>query len=146
MTIEMEEELNEIQRQRQELKHEREEFKRKIELEERRIQQQDQLFEMKFKILEEELIKLAEEREKFERMKQFHEKVKIFEAQSEKPVEREGSVVRGEMFFIGVGNKKSLKKRYKDLIKIYHPDNADGDNNTIQEINREYDHLIKVMA
>ena len=35
----------------------------------------------------------------------------------------------------------SLKKRYKDLIKIYHPDNLAGDTGTIQEINREYDKL-----
>ena len=41
-------------------------------------------------------------------------------------------------------NELALKKRYKDLIKIYHPDNLDGDTGTIQEINREYERLKKV--
>ena len=58
----------------------------------------------------------------------------------------EKNIVRGDLFFCGVGSKQSLKKRYKDLIKIYHPDNLDGDNDTIQEINREYDHLSKVFV
>ena len=30
---------------------------------------------------------------------------------------------------------------YRDLLKIYHPDNIGGDTYTIQEINREYDCL-----
>ena len=42
--------------------------------------------------------------------------------------------------------QKSLKKRYKDLIKIYHPDNVDGDNSLVVEINKEYDHLCQVLA
>jgi curved DNA-binding protein CbpA len=45
------------------------------------------------------------------------------------------------MFFSGVVSKQSIKKRYKDLIKIYHPDNLDGDKDTIQEINSEYNKL-----
>ena len=52
--------------------------------------------------------------------------------------------VKGEMFFSGVGSKQTLKKRYKDLIKIYHPDNLDGDKETIQEINSEYNKLCAV--
>ena len=48
------------------------------------------------------------------------------------------------MFFSGVGSRQSLKKRYKDLIKIYHPDNLDGDKDTIQEINSEYNKLCAI--
>ena len=53
------------------------------------------------------------------------------------------NVVRGEFFFIGVESKSALKKRYKQLLKIYHPDNLCGDTETLQEINREYDRLLK---
>ena len=35
----------------------------------------------------------------------------------------------------------ALKKRYKDLIKIFHPDNVAGDKEIIQRINREYETL-----
>ena len=38
-------------------------------------------------------------------------------------------------------NEDALKKRYKDLIKIYHPDNLNGDKDTIQEINMEYEKM-----
>ena len=47
------------------------------------------------------------------------------------------------MFFAGVNSLGSLKKRYKDLLKIYHPDNVNGDTEVLQEINREYDRLLR---
>ncbi|MCR5358123.1 MAG: J domain-containing protein, partial [Lachnospiraceae bacterium] len=45
------------------------------------------------------------------------------------------------VFFNGIDNVLALKKRYRDLLKIFHPDNMDGDSATVQEINREYDIL-----
>lgn len=45
------------------------------------------------------------------------------------------------IFFHGVRNPLSLKKRYKDLIKIFHPDNIAGDKEIIQRINKEYEML-----
>ena len=41
-------------------------------------------------------------------------------------------------FFRGVGSELALKKRYKDLLKIYHPDNMCGDTDTVQRINQEF--------
>ncbi len=35
----------------------------------------------------------------------------------------------------------ALKKRYKDLLKIYHPDNICGDNEILLKINKEYEEL-----
>ena len=68
----------------------------------------------------------------------FYQRVSDFSVTAEQPV------IRGEMFFSGVESRQSLKKRYKDLIKIYHPDNLDGDKNTVQEINSEYHKLCAV--
>lgn len=45
------------------------------------------------------------------------------------------------VFFQGVCNPLALKKRYKDLIKIFHPDNLAGDKDVIQRINHEYENL-----
>ena len=45
------------------------------------------------------------------------------------------------IFFRGVRTPIALKKRYKDLIKIFHPDNVAGDKDIIQRINREYENL-----
>ena len=45
------------------------------------------------------------------------------------------------VFFRGVDDMASLKKRYKSLQKIYHPDNMHGDSTVILAINAEYDKL-----
>lgn len=45
------------------------------------------------------------------------------------------------LFFSGVKNTRALKKRYKDLIKIFHPDNGAGDTEVLQRINEEYETL-----
>lgn len=138
----LEEERRALKEQRRKLEREQQEFTRRVEIEDRRLEQQQRLFDMKVKILEEELVKLATEKQQIERQKAFYSKVNEFEQKSAQT--NSSNVVKGELFFSGVGSKQSLKKRYKDLIKIYHPDNMDGDKNTIQEINREYDHLSKV--
>ena len=52
-------------------------------------------------------------------------------------------LLAASVFFSGVNNMRSLKKRYKDLIKIFHPDNAEGDTDVIQKINEEYEVLRK---
>jgi hypothetical protein len=93
-------------------------------------------------------MKLATEKQQVARQKEFYRRVNEFEHgnhHSQQSIST-GNVVKGELFFSGVGNKQSLKKRYKDLVRIYHPDNLDGDKNTIQEINREYEHLSKVFV
>ena len=102
------------------------------------------LFEMKWKVLESETQKLADDRKKFEREKAFYSKVLKFNEENPGHEDAE-QIANAQIFFIGVGSEKSLKKRYKDLLKIYHPDNLGGDTGTIQEINREYDELCKKM-
>lgn len=64
---------------------------------------------------------------------------------AEKEFLEEHSVYEGvsevSVFFHGVKNPLALKKRYKDLTKIFHPDNLAGDTQIIQKINREYESL-----
>ena len=137
------EERRELEEQRRNLDLEKKEFFRKVEIEDRRLEQQKSLFEMKFQILEAELVKLAAEREEIEKKKAFYDRVEEFQARSYRALP-DNQV--GEIFFRGVASQQSLKKRYKDLIKIYHPDNVDGDNSLVIEINKEYDHLSQVLA
>lgn len=40
--------------------------------------------------------------------------------------------------FWGINNSLALRKRYKDLLKIFHPDNLFGDEELVQMLNREY--------
>lgn len=44
-------------------------------------------------------------------------------------------------YFAGVKNQEELKKRYRELLKIYHPDNQSGDNTETEKILKEYEYL-----
>lgn len=41
-------------------------------------------------------------------------------------------------FFASCNSRESLDKKYKSLVKLYHPDNMDGDTSALQEINVQY--------
>ena len=49
-------------------------------------------------------------------------------------------------FFVGTTGLVSVRKRYKELLKIFHPDNLNGDNKVLQQINREYEEQKKRYA
>ena len=134
------EERRELEEQKRLFEIEKRDFYRKVEIEDRRLEQEKNLFQMKFKILEEELVKLAAEKAEIEKKKAFYDMVGEFQARNYRQIS-DSQMSAGEMFFRGVASQQSLKKRYKDLLKIYHPDNIDGDNLVILEINKEYDYL-----
>ena len=141
-TVELEHQKQQLKEERRRLEQERKEFEKEKQefyvnkrVEDKRAEHEKQLFDMKWRILEGELKKLAAEKEQVERQRDFYRYVSEHEAQ------QSSNVVKGELFFCGVDDEESLKKRYKDLIKIYHPDNLNGDKNTIQEINIEYEKL-----
>ena len=45
------------------------------------------------------------------------------------------------VFFRGVDNELALRKRYKELLKIFHPDNRCGDTKTLLLIQKEYEKM-----
>ena len=48
-------------------------------------------------------------------------------------------------YFKDVNTLEELRRQYRDLLKKFHPDNANGSTETTQEINAEYDRLFKVL-
>lgn len=46
-------------------------------------------------------------------------------------------------WFKGVQTEEELTKRYKDLLKIYHPDNKTGDTEITQQIQEEYNNCLQ---
>ena len=48
-------------------------------------------------------------------------------------------------YFTGVKDIDMLRKQYKDLLKKHHPDNG-GNEETMKEINVEYDHLYAILS
>ena len=47
-------------------------------------------------------------------------------------------------YFENISTLEELRKQYKELLKLHHPDNG-GDLETMQEINCEYDRMFKVL-
>lgn len=95
------------------------------------------LVEKKLAALEEEYVHLAIEKISWQ-------KNEVLLKQSEKQENFNGHIQRYGYSFKGVRSETALKKRYRELMKIFHPDNQDGDDSVIHAINIEYDRLKKV--
>ncbi len=55
----------------------------------------------------------------------------------------EGSKKSSSTYFVGVDSLESLKKRYDDLLRIYHPNGQNGDTVVAEKIQQEYEELLK---
>lgn len=110
---------------------------RKLSGEKKRLEQNREFFEKKMQILKDGFEQLDIDRRRLEK-----ERAKL-EAHKEIMNQASYDVSYGEVsvFFKGVNSLLALKKRYKDLIKIFHPDNVAGDKEIIQMINSEYENL-----
>lgn len=113
---------------------------RRLRAERKRLKQDEAFFDKKMDILKNGFLQLEEDRRRFER-----EKIS-FEARREErnlKSHREMNQDMGEMLFQGVNSLLALKKRYKDLLKMFHPDNIAGDHEMVVVINRAYEKLKK---
>lgn len=120
--------------------------KREVEARMHTLEQREKQFDIKWNMLIEETQKLADDKKTFERKKTFFDRVNAQEERSYSSYSYSTGSACGDMFFSGVTNEIALKKRYKELIKIYHPDAESGDTETIQEINRQYESLRQQMG
>lgn len=116
------------------LSQELEEQRKIIKLEQEKLSGEKEVFKQQKKVLEIGFQKLAADKEMFQAEKRKHE-----ETQQNQPVLPPS--FRGPGFFGGVTGYSSLKKRYKELMKIFHPDNKNGDSFTVACINKEYEIL-----
>ena len=123
------EEREELRRQQQQLERERQEFLRAKSFEEKRLAREKRIFDMEWQMLEEEWRRLAIEKERMGH-KAHHSAHSSKESDtSERVMPSDVSV---SVFFSGVKNMRMLRKRYRDLIKIFHPDNVSGDTDVIE--------------
>lgn len=110
---------------------------RKISGERQRLKEDNQFFEKKMEILKNGFSQLDIDRRRLD--KEWAKLAAERELLGEHSAYDSGMDV--SVFFRGVRNPLALKKRYKDLIKIFHPDNVAGDKEIIQRINKEYETL-----
>jgi len=98
-------------------------------------------------ILKNGYAQLEQDRQAFEKEKEMERQRRKWQRMQDEEEEMAStgsfSVEHVSVLFAGVKNNLALKKRYKDLLKIFHPDNVAGDKSVVQEINREYERLKK---
>lgn len=109
--------------------------------ERQRLKQDQQFFDKKMDILKSGFAELEKAKREFEAEKIRHE-AKASSSYYDEDVSGYGNgtpVARS--MFRGITNPLMLKKRYKDLVKIYHPDNLAGDRELFNAITIEYERL-----
>lgn len=65
------------------------------------------------------------------------------EWQERRMQDRKRSEVASPGFFSGCKDAASIKRRYRDLCKVYHPDAGNGSSEVFNKITEEYNRLIK---
>ncbi len=119
---------------------------RKVLSERKRLKDETSFFDKKLQILQNGFLQLDMDRKKFERDKRMYESRKTAESSSTSSGSNFNYKGQTPDFFKGVNNILGLKKRYRDLLKIFHPDNLCGDSDTVLEINKQYESLKKKMG
>ena len=146
--VRLENERRELEQSREKFLSERVRFKKELEelnkrtlMERKRLKEENLFFDKKFAILQDGFRKLEEDRQAFERKKKLFAREQASASRSyRQPSEGGGPVVEEtvRMLFRGINNPLALRKRYRDLVKIFHPDNLCGDEELVQIINKEY--------
>lgn len=132
---ELSEERKKLLKDREAFEKERSTYKSALELQEKKLYRQKDLFEKQWELMENELRRMARDKAALDKEK---ENIKKLQAQTKSYVN-----VGNSRFFAGITSVMGLKKRYRELLKIYHPDNDGGDEATVLAINQEYKNLKK---
>jgi hypothetical protein len=128
-------------KERVKFKDELEDLNRRTVLERKRLREENLFFDKKMAILQDGFRRLEEDRKYVEReKKQIEEEKKAngIGTSSVGTLGGEASSEIGAILFRSASNPLGLRKRYKDLIKIFHPDNLFGDDELSQIINKEF--------
>ncbi len=110
--------------------------------ERKRLREETMFFDKKLSILQNGFMQLDLDRKRFEREKREYENSRIRQSSGYRSYGGYDDVDMG-LFFKGVSNPLALRKRYRDLLKIFHPDNMCGDEGIVKAINDEYERLKK---
>ena len=134
---ELEENFERFQKERAQFKKEMEDLNRRTILERKRLKEESLFFDKKMAILKNGFLQLDADRQEFEKQKRsLAEAQRRIELQDKNRTSYPQDMV--QRLFAGINNPLLLRKRYKDLIKIFHPDNLCGDEELVQMINREF--------
>ncbi len=133
----LEEDKKEFDKKRSELELQDSLRKSSLEFQAKKLEMERQLFDKKLDVLQREYRRLARDKECIQKEKDRLEESKRYRNRTVHQVTYSGK----DILFQGVNNELALKKRYRELLKIFHPDNLNGDKEVLQNINHEYNSL-----
>lgn len=140
----------ELQKEKKSLEQDRNALNNRIQTAQRRFDDNEVFMAKKQKIIEDAFRQLAIDKKELEceRLNLEYEKGKFARARlnarkSFDAAAFESSSYGGCVFFRGVDNELALRKRYRELLKIFHPDNKCGDTKTLMQIQKEYENIKK---
>lgn len=133
---ELAESKDQFLQERKRLRNELDELNQRITLERKRMKEENLFFEKKMDILKDGFRRLEEDRLILEREKRLLAQEKSTSRQKQHYGAVDDDIV--EILFRNANNPLALRKRYRDLVKIFHPDNLFGDSELMQSINREF--------
>ena len=111
------------------------EAEKKLETATKKLNNDKALFDQRLRILNNGFDQLNSDKKKLEN--------EFIRLEREKAFQREDEYDALDLLFRGVNSALTLKKRYKDLMKMFHPDNVSGDSYMVQLINQEYSALCR---
>lgn len=121
-------------KERVKLRDELDSLNRRTVMERKRLREENLFFEKKMAILQDGFRQLEEDRRKFDREKRIlRDEISALRQQKSSVSDNVA-----EVLFRSVNNPLALRKRYRDLVKIFHPDNMFGDEELAQQINKEF--------
>ncbi len=129
---ELEQAQDKFLKERVQFRDEMDSLNRRTVMERKRLKEENLFFDKKMAILQAGFQQLEADRKSFE-----SEKKRFFKEQEENFYIKEDNDI-AEALFRSVSNPLALRKRYRDLVKIFHPDNLFGDEELVQLINKEF--------
>lgn len=140
----LEELKNKVFEDRERLKKESDEVNNRIVIERKRLKEEQQFFDKKMNILKNGFEALEADRKALQNArKQFEYERGLYSSNRSSTIISKDNEDIAISLFKGVNSMLSLKKRYKDLLKIFHPDNMGGDHEMVLAINKIYEQLKK---
>ncbi len=111
----------------------------KMVIERKRMKDENLFFDKKFQILQDGFKQLDIDRRKLDRDRARLEREKEMLLNDISGYQEGNNEDIAAVLFRGTSNFLTVRKRYKDLMKIFHPDNLCGDAELVQLINKEYE-------
>ncbi|MEG1847496.1 MAG: hypothetical protein RRX92_03290 [Lachnospiraceae bacterium] len=132
---EIDEKYELFEQEKKQFQEEMKQTNQRMQAEQKKLKKEQALSDKKLAILQDAYKQLDHDKKVIEK-----EKNAIVSNKGKRHISK-ADYLAVESYFRGVTSVSALKKRYKELLKIFHPDNLCGDADVVQLINKEYDML-----